>query len=116
MMDVTRSPGLLSHPAETVPLEPAVMQLATAQSSASRSSCALVLSRQRRPQQLWQQLPPLPLAVGRLTPGGRLARLPESYPMPSPPKVPPERERQSLADELPPSEAEAEAPGGAWPP
>ena len=44
-------------------LEPAVMQLATAQSSASRSSCALVLSRQRRPQHLWQQLPPAPLPL-----------------------------------------------------
>jgi len=31
-------------------------------------------------------------------------------------RVPPERERQSLADELSPSEAEEEAPGGAWPP
>jgi len=36
--------------------------------------------------------------------------------MPSRSRVPPERERQSLADELSPSEAEEEAPGGAWPP
>ena len=45
-------------------LEPAVMQLAMAQSFASRSSCALVLSRQRRPQRprgRWQQLSLLPL-------------------------------------------------------
>ena len=44
-------------------------------------------------------------AAGRLTPDGRLARPPESYPTPSRSKVPPERERQSLADEPPPSEA-----------
>ena len=55
-------------------------------------------------------------AAGRLTPDGHLARPPESYPMPSRSKVPPERERQSLADELSPSEAEEEAPGGERPP
>ena len=55
-------------------------------------------------------------AVGKLSPGRRLARPPEPYPMPSRSRVPPERERQSLADELSPSEAEEEALGGAWPP
>lgn len=58
--------------------------------------------------------------MGMLTPGRRLARPPEPCPMPSRSRVPPERERQSLADELSPSEAEEEAEeealGGAWPP